>query len=164
MKVLHTSGLDFPGNGFSFATATTTPEPGIAAASYSSYPVFSTKSFQSYTTISPPAFNTALEPSVWPNHPSKTIEEAKRFGKQPGGKFLASFPSPKVAKDPIHHLIEELHSKSGPNSHSKFALPKRTSKVNHKEAPAGFLQDLPEDDLVTVLEALKEAIAEVDVD
>ena len=41
---------------------------------------------------------------------------------------------------------------------------KRTSTALQKEASAEFLQDLPKDDLVTVLEALKEAIDEVDVD
>ena len=55
-------------------------------------------------------------------------------------------------------------SKSGPNLHSKFALPKKTSTVLRTKASSEFLQDLPEDDLVTVLEALKEAIDEVDVD
>ena len=71
---------------------------------------------------------------------------------------------PLKTQHPRHHHLEVLQPKSDPNSHSKFAFPKTTSIVGQKEAPTGFLQDLPEDDLVTVLEALKEAIAEVDLD
>jgi len=154
------SGVDFSSNDFSFTTASASLKPGIAT---SSYPIFSTKSFPSYTTISPLAFNAASTPSTWPNHPRKAIEEAKSFGKQAGGKFVAPLPLSKAAKNQRHHL-KVLQPKRVPNLHSKFAFSKTTSAVGHEEAPAGFLQDLPEDDLVTVLEALKEAIAEVDVD
>ena len=40
----------------------------------------------------------------------------------------------------------------------------KEAKVALKEASGGRLRDIPEDDLVTVLEALKEAISEVEVD
>jgi len=146
---------------FSFVPAATTFKPGDATATY---PIFSTKSFPSYTTIPPSTFNGASKSSAWLTHRQnlKAVKKLTIFGKQTRGKSFASLPTTKAAKNPRHHSLELLPLKSGPNS--KFALPKRTSKVEHKEAAAGFLQDLPEDDLVTVLEALKEAIDEVDVD
>ena len=157
-KALHLpSSVDFSSNDFSFATDLASLKPGIAPPSY---PKFNTKSFQSYTTISPLAFNAA----AWPKHPRKATEEANGFGKQAGGRFDVPLPSTKAAKNPRPHHLEVLQPKSDPNSHSKFAFPKTTTIVGHREAHAGFLQDLPEDDLVTVLEALKEAIFEVDLD
>ena len=162
MKDLHASSFGFARNDFSFDPATTTFKPGDATAT--SYPIFSTKSFPSYTTISPSTFNGASKSSAWLNHRQnlKAAKDLTRFGKQAEGKSFPSLSSTKAAKNSRHHRLELIASKSGSNS--KFALPKRTSKVGHKEAAAGFLQDLPEDDLVTVLEALKEAIDEVDVD
>ena len=163
-KDLHASSFDFASDDFSFVPAASTLQPGIATAPHH---IFTTKSFPSYTTISPSTFNGASKSSAWLNQRQnlKAVKELTDFGKPAGRKFFATLSSTKAAKNPRHHHLEDvLQSKSGPHSQSKFALPKSTSKVRLKEAPAGFLQDLPEDDLVTVLEALKGAIDEVDVD
>jgi len=154
--------VDFSSNDFSSVTATASLQPVNVVTP--SYHIFSTRSFQSYTTASPLAFNEASKPSAWLDHPSKEIEETKSFGKQAGRKFVAPLPLSKAVKNPRPHHLEVQQPKSDPSSHSEFTIPKTISKVGQKEAPVGFLQDLPEDDLVTVLEALKEAIAEVDVD
>ena len=83
----------------------------------------------------------------WPDHLSKAIGED--FGKESGGKFVSPLPSSKEAKNRRRHLVSKSDS-----THSTVAFPKTTFKVGQNEAPAGFLQDLPEEDLVTVLEAL----------
>ena len=46
----------------------------------------------------------------------------------------------------------------------KICSSEKTSTVLRKMASCEFLRDLDEDDLVTVLEAIKEAVDEVDVD
>ena len=57
--------------------------------------------------------------------------------------------------------IDDQHQvKNGPVLNSKFAFPRKSRKGTLKETSAEYLQDLPEEELVTVLEALKEAIAE----
>ena len=163
MKDLHASAFDFASNAFAFVPAATTLKPGIAT---DPHPIFSTKSFPSYSTISPSTFNGASKSSAWLNHRQnlKAVKELSSFETPAGRKFFASLSSAKATKNPRHHHPEVLQSKSGPNSHARLALPKSPPKFGPKEAPAGYLQDLPEDDLVTVLEALKEAIDEVDVD
>jgi len=164
MKDLHASSFDFASNDFSFVPAASTLQPGIATAPHH---IFPTKSFPSYSTISPSTFNGASKTSAWLNHQRnlKAVKELPSFGKPAGRKFFASLSSTKAAKNPRHHHLEGvLQAKNGPHLQSKFDLPKSPPNVGPKEAPAGFLQDLPKDDLVTVLEALKEAIDEVDVD
>ena len=155
-------GLQAPG-GFSsnyFSTVSTTHRPGVAAASY---PIFGSNSFPTFSTPSPT--------TAWPNHREKTpIQEAKGFGKKAGGKFFAPTPPAKSEKNPRLQNTESNPTSSPP----KFPPVEDTNpgserfwkeaKVALKEASGGRLRDIPEDDLVTVLEALKEAITEVEVD
>jgi len=147
---LPASGIGFKSHDFSFAKVTTrtSSTPGPVPASFN---IFSTKSFQSFTTPPP-----NIQPPAWPNHQSDESEETKLVREQPAGSARSSLH--------LTSKIDDQHQvKNGPVLNSKFAFPRKSRKGTLKETSAEYLQDLPEEELVTVLEALKEAIAEVDV-